>query len=47
MGLVLCPLRTIRALRAGRAMRNLYGSRADEVLPREVDSVCASLRRAA
>ena len=42
-GLLLCPRRTLRALRAGRGARNLYGSRAQDVLSRDLDEVRRSV----
>ena len=44
-GLVLCPRRTLRAFRAGRGSRNLYRSRAEDVLRRDVEDVRQSLLR--
>lgn len=38
-GLLLCPVRTVRALRAGLGRRNLYGRDAAEVLDSDFDAV--------
>ena len=39
LGLLLCPLRTVRALRAGYGLRNLYRRSATEVLDLDFDAV--------
>jgi hypothetical protein len=41
LGLLFCPMRTLRALRAGRGLRNLYGCDASEILDLDFAAVRA------